>query len=135
MNNQVFDEIEGKSFEGIWGFDIVIKDIFLCVCMFDTPSALLRLKAFMVWLSQNEVTEEQQKEIVDSFNLEEFSAEELLTEVRDSGLFSAKKIDERMLELLNEKELKIKELRNSLEDAKRYVPLHLRYKMLILYSC
>ena len=106
-----------------------IKDIFLCVCMFDTPSALLRLKAFMVWLSQNEVTEEQQKEIVESFNLEEFSAEELLTEVRDSGLFSAKKIDERMLELLNEKELKIKELRNSLEDAKRYVPLHLRSKI------
>ena len=106
-----------------------IKDIFLCVCMFDTPSALLRLKAFMVWLSQNEVTEEQQKEIVDSFNLEEFSAEELLTEVRDSGLFSAKKIDERMLELLKEKELKIEELRNSLVDAKRYVPLHLRSKI------
>ena len=77
-------------------------------------AAVQRLKAFMVWLSENEVTEEQKKEIVESFNLKEFSAEELLTGVRDSGLFSAKKIDERLLELLKEKESKINELRKSL---------------------
>ena len=59
-----------------------------------------RLKAFMGWLSKNEVTEEQKKEIVESFNLKEFSAEELL---RDSGVFSAKKIyeSERLLELFD----------------------------------
>ena len=77
-------------------------------------AAVQRLNAFMVWLSENEVTEEQKKEIVESFNLKEFSAEELLTGVRDSGLFSAKKIDERLLELLKEKESKINELRKSL---------------------
>ena len=59
-----------------------------------------RLKAFMGWLSKNEVPEEQKKEIVESFNLKEFSAEELL---RDSGVFSAKKIyeSERLLELFD----------------------------------
>ena len=96
----------------------------------------------MVWLSENEVTEEQKKEIVESFNLKEFSAEELLTGVRDSGLFSAKKIDERVLDivknkdqLLNEKDVKIKEqdlkinkLDTSLQNAKKYIdPCYLHY--------
>ena len=60
-------------------------------------SALHRLEAFMVWLSENEVTEEQKKEIVESFTFEEFSADIL------------KKKDQ----LLKEKEKKINELRKT----------------------
>ena len=89
----------------------------------------------MVWLSENEVTEEQKKEIVESFTFEEFSAEDLLTGVRDSGLFSTKKIDERLLDilkkkdqLLKEKEKKINELRKTIEVTTKYpIPPYLKY--------
>ena len=98
-------------------------------------SALHRLEAFVGWLSENEVTEEQKKEIVESFTFEELSAEDLLTGVRDSGLFSSKKIDERLLDilkkkdqLLKEKEKKIKELRKTLEVTTKYpIPPYLKY--------
>ena len=71
----------------------------------------------MVRLSANEVTEEQKNEIVESFDFEDFTVEELMTSISDSGLYPANKINERVLELfkkqeklLKEKELKIKEL-------------------------
>ena len=67
------------------------------------PIAKLRLEAFMVWLSKNEATEEQKNEIVEGINFEEFTVEELLTSVRDSGLYPAKRIDERVLHLYNAK--------------------------------
>ena len=115
-----------------------IRDIFLCDCkLYHIPSssALHRLEAFMVWLSENKVTEEQKKEIVESFTFEEFSAEDLLTGVRDSGLFSSKKIDERLLDilkkkdqLLKEKEKKINELRKTIEVTTKYpIPPYLKY--------
>ena len=56
-------------------------------------------EAFSVWLSRNEVTEEQKAEIAESFDFEEFTVEELLTFVRDSGLYSVTKIDKRVLYL------------------------------------
>ena len=88
----------------------LIKDIFLLgknvVILngvngppFDPPTAIQVLQAFMVWLSENEATEEQKSEIVDSFNFEEFTLEELITSVWDSGLYPTKRIDERVLKL------------------------------------
>ena len=79
-----------------------MKDIILCEDEFFFQSVQQeKLKAFMIWLSENEVSEEQKTEIVESFKFEDFTAEELLTSVRDSGLYSAKRIDERVLELKN----------------------------------
>ena len=75
-------------------------------------SALHRLEAFMVWLSENEVTEEQKKEIVESFTFEEFSADIL------------KKKDQ----LLKEKEKKINELRKTIEVTTKYpIPPYPKY--------
>ena len=76
----------------------------------------------MVWLTENEASEKQKTEIVESFNFEDFTAEELLTSVRDSGLYSAKRIDERVLDLLKNKDMKIKELKNTIDEAKKYIP-------------
>ena len=95
-------------------FDL-IKDIFL----FDQelyefavyPSSSHKLNSFVAWLSANEVTEEQKKEIVGSFDFEDFTVEELLTSVRDSGLYSVKKIDERLLDLFKEQKETIENVR------------------------
>ena len=64
----------------------------------------------MVWLSENEVTNEERNEITDSLHFDDFTAEELMTSVRDSGLYSGSKIDKRVLEIVKEKDLKIQEL-------------------------
>ena len=63
-------------------------------------------QAFTVWLSENEVTKDERKEIADIFD---FAFEELMTSVRDSGLYPASKIDQRVLEIVKEKDLKIKD--------------------------
>ena len=97
----------------------LIKDIFLADLWQDQRG---KFKAFMVWLTENEASEKQKTEIVESFNFEDFTAEELLTSVRDSGLYSAKRIDERVLDLLKNKDMKIKELKNTIDEAKKYIP-------------
>ena len=101
----------------------LIKDIFQAKKRFRGQTKRRnRFKAFVVWLSANEASEEQKTEIVESFDFDYFTAEELLTSVRDSGLYSAKRIDKRVLDLIKEKELKNKELRDTLEEAKKYIP-------------
>ena len=54
-----------------------------------------RFYAFMFWLSGNECSEEDKKEIKDSIDLIGgcFTPEKLLTDVRRSGLFSIKEVD------------------------------------------
>ena len=66
-----------------------------------------RLKAFVFWLSGNECSDEDKKEIKDSIDLMHscFTARKLLTEVRQSGLFSIKEVDDRVLEVIKDKEL------------------------------
>ena len=103
----------------------LIKDIFLADYCLDPLSMSLqrgKFKAFMVWLTENEASEKQKTEIVESFNFEDFTAEELLTSVRDSGLYSAKRIDKRVLDLLKNKDMKIKELKDTIDEAKKYIP-------------
>ena len=82
----------------------------------DQPTTKQVFDAYMVWLSENEVTKEDRNEIADGLNFEDFTLEELMNSVRDSGLYSGSKIDERVLELVKkkdnlliEKDLKIRE--------------------------
>ena len=78
-------------------------------------------KAFTVWLSENEVTIDERSEIADSFDLvfEDFTVEELMTSVRDSGLYPSSKIDQRVLEIVKEKDLKIKEQDSKIKQLER----------------
>lgn len=62
-------------------------------------------EAFLVWLSENEITEEQKAEIVDSFDFEDFTLEELSVHVLNSGLYSIDKVVKRMTDICFEKEL------------------------------
>jgi len=85
-----------------------------------------RFDSFIIWLSENEATEDQKKEIVKFFYFEEFTVKELITSVRDSGLYPTSKIDERVLELfknqgdlLKEKDKLIEAKDNLLKDQEK----------------
>jgi len=81
-----------------------------------------RFDSFIIWLSNNEATEDQKKEIVKFFDFEEFTVKELIT----SGLYPTSKIDERVLELfknqgdlLKEKDKLIVAKDNLLKDQEK----------------
>jgi len=119
----------------------VMKEIVLNKAVYPSPSNRIdlptkqRFEAFVVWFSENTVTKEDENEILASFDFEDFTVEDLMTSVRDSGLYSGTKIDKRVLELvkhqdnlLKMKDLKIqkqdliiKKQRDLLEDAKDYM--------------
>ena len=68
--------------------------------------------AFMFWLSENDCTCEEKKRMKRSFDFDSFTVEDLLTDVKKSGLFSVEEIDRRVLEICREKDEEIEELRN-----------------------
>ena len=72
------------------------------------PTRKEEFDAFVFWLSENECSAQDQQEIANSFNFLHFTGKELLTDVRRSGLYSIKKIDARVLEVLEMKELDVK---------------------------
>ena len=76
-----------------------------------------RFDAFTFWMSGNEVSDEEKVDIVDCFKFEDFTAEELLTCVRDSGLYSVKKIDKRVLDLIRRKDKLLEEKDRKLDEA------------------
>ena len=65
-----------------------------------------RFSAFVFWLSGNDCSDEDKKEIKDSIDLKKscFTADKLLTDVRQSGLFSIKEVDDRLLDIIRKKE-------------------------------
>ena len=107
-----------------------IKDIFLFrpLELLSPPKTIDKLEAFMVWLSANKGSDEQKNQIVDSFDFEKFTVQELITSVRDSGLYSTKKIDERVLNLFKNQEDKTNELKDTLQKVRMYIPYNQRYK-------
>ena len=66
-----------------------------------TPTTKQRFDAFVFWLEKNQCDENERTEIARSFCLSDFNGQELLTDVRRSGLFSIKEIDSKVLEILN----------------------------------
>ena len=92
-----------------------------------TPTTKQKFEAFMVWLSENdnEVTIEDKMEFANrfSFNFDDFTVEELMTSVRDSGLYSSTKIDEEILEKFKKQEELLKETNDDLKYRKRQIKL------------
>ena len=64
------------------------------------PTMKERLNAFLFWRSENDCVGQNKREIADSFNLDDFTEHELLTDVRRPGLFSIQKIDTKFIENL-----------------------------------
>ena len=95
--------------------------------MIRVPTAIESLNAFMCWISENDIQEEQETDIVESFDFEDFSVKELLTSVRDSGLYSVQKIDERVLNLFEDSGVrgsmsKMHQLQETIENVRRFIP-------------
>ena len=69
-----------------------------------------RFNAFLYWLSGNECSDEDKKEITSSFNLlcGCFTAEKLLTDVKKSGLFSSEEVDNSVLEIIRRARKEVK---------------------------
>ena len=89
----------------------LVKDILLydkgewkATVMDSSPSTKQKFDAFMFWLSENDCGEDEKNAIVDSFNFDDFTVDELLTEVRMSGLYSVSKVTSKALEILNKKD-------------------------------
>ena len=80
-----------------------------------------RLKAFMLWRSQNDI-EESIEDIVASFDLEDFSIEDMLTFVKSSRFFSEEAIDKRILYLVKENRTKMAKLRTEIGKYSDAIP-------------
>jgi len=99
----------------------LVKDILLCedewsesdwreMIMDSSPSTKQKFDAFVFWLSENDCSKEEKKKIVDSFNLDDFTVEELLTEVRLSGLYSISTVCSKAVDLIQKKDQAICDL-------------------------
>ncbi len=75
-----------------------------------------KFNAFVYWMSENEVSDENKMEIVKCFHFEDFTGEELLTTVRKSGLYPDSKIDERLRVVLQEKDKVIEAQKKSIRE-------------------
>ena len=58
----------------------------------------------MFWLSGNECTEEDKRDILDSIDFNEFTVKDLLDNVRKSGLYPEDRIERRVIEMFREKD-------------------------------
>jgi len=116
--NDIQNDIESSNSFKSLPFHL-IRRILLSV-PWPSPSTKQVFDAFMVWLSENEVTNEERNEIADSLEFENFTVEELMTSVWDSGLYPRSKIDKRVLELVKKKDnlLKEKDLKIKDQDLK-----------------
>ena len=70
------------------------------------PVTKTRFDSFVFWLSKNNgnCDKDDKKVITESFKFHDFTVEELLTDVRKSGLYSIEMIDKRLLEKFNHQE-------------------------------
>ena len=103
-----YSEAEIKIFQD-FTFSM-IKDLLLYesdkVVKEDQPSIKDKFDLFLAWYNENTeyCSEENKKIILDSFNLDDFSGEELLTVVRKSGLFPEEEVINKVLEKLRKYE-------------------------------
>jgi len=98
QNSDVFTSLPVNLLEDIL-LHIAETDMFYDKSV--TPTTKQRFDAFVFWLEKNQCDEEERTDITESFWLSDFTGQELLTDVRRSGLFSIQKIDSKVLEILN----------------------------------
>ena len=65
----------------------------------EEESPIFRFKAFVTWLSVNSMAEDKKEKTLAMFDFEEFTAEELASDVKNSRLYPSDKIIERMEQL------------------------------------
>ncbi len=117
-DNQSSNEFKSLPFR-------MLKQIILCKKedkeVIKMVSNMDRLKAFVLWCSFN-VCNEEVLDIAKSFDIEEFSVEELLTYVKASRLFTTTEIERRILYLVKENKLKMDKLRVEIKKCTGSIP-------------
>ena len=113
VNSEVFKTLPFELVE------VILDPDWSCHCISNISASTTkdRFEAFAFWMSGNKVSDEEKKDIVECFNFEDFTAEELLTTVRDSGLYPVKKIDKRVLDLFRCKDKLLEEKDRKLDQA------------------
>ena len=115
----ILSDVESSEFFKSLPFS-VIREIFLFdltdSCPDGRPTTKLRFETFTTWLSKNEVTQEQKDEILECFDFKAFTVKVLMTSVRDSGLYTDSKIDERVLDLYKQQRKRVNRQRNLLKE-------------------
>ena len=115
MNNEAFTSLPA----------FLVKEVLMYTYLEDydnddadyIPTTKQRFDAFVFWYSQNilECSDQDRREITDSFTFDDFTVEDLLTDVRSSRLFSVKRVDMRVLDILKIKQSRNQALEISLE--------------------
>lgn len=85
-----------------------------------TP-AITRLRTFATWFSSNDLDSVTKEEIQETIEFDDFTTEELATEVKESGLYPTDKIIAKMLENF---ESKSKKLEATLADKEAILKIH-----------
>ena len=123
LNYEILDDDECSCSYSLTSLPFnLIRSILLFDLSSISPSKLPSIStktffdAFVIWLSENEATEKQKDEIVNSFNFEDFTVEELMTSVRKSGLYNISKIADRVHDLFKEQVSLVEHKKNLLEE-------------------
>ena len=99
--------------------------------------AIHRVKAFIAWLSVNKMEEKIKEEVIRTFDIKDFSHEELASDdIRKAGFFSTDQIIDRMEDIHQDKDQELKEmieakdqeLKEMLEQKERWKRAHDRVK-------
>lgn len=133
FQNLSFDLLEDILVEVEWGED-EHKD-------FKFATSLEKFQVFMYWSASNDCSEIEKRRMTNNFDLDSFTGEELLTVVRQSGLYSVEQIDKRVLQILRvqmsfirhhdieleTKEALIQEVNNQLLTLKTRLATQIKY--------
>ena len=102
-NSETFKDLPVNLLKDVLFHDEEVE-VDVCEVCVDTvqPTTKEKFDAFVFWLSENECTNEEKMLITNRFHFDHFTGEELLTDIKKSGLYSTKTIDDRVMEILKQ---------------------------------
>ena len=116
-NSDAFKHLPYKLLDEIF-FEEVLDDPDVDLPDYDRfPQNKEIFDAVVYWLSENDCTSEEKERVKKCYNFYGFTAEELLTDVRKSGLYSIEEVDRRLLDIFRNVERK----RGHLQTKKKRV--------------
>lgn len=81
-----------------------------------------RFQAFKIWTRENHISDGDKKEIAESFDIEEFTIEDLLTDVTGTGVYPETTIKKRILFMVKERNMSMKKLKDVIKDLSEIIP-------------
>lgn len=91
-----------------------------------------RFEAFKIWIKDNNISDDDKKEIVERFDIEEFTIEELLTDVTGFGIYPEATIKKRILFMVKERNMSMKKVKNVIENLSDVIPADMFHQILNL---